>query len=169
MSDTSSLEEQVVNKLIEKQFTISFAESCTGGLCAARIVNVPNASQVLNASFITYANEAKIHYLDVKPETIAQYGVVSEEVATQMAIGAAYKNNADIGVGITGIAGPSGATDKKPVGMVCFGFCRRAKNPDGSDAVHVRTDTRQFGSIGRQQVRESSVAFVLETLLTFLS
>ena len=82
---------RVVELLIGKKFHISFAESCTGGLAAARLVEVPDASKVFDAGFVTYANEAKVNYLGVLPESIAKYGVVSEEVAGQMAVGAAKK------------------------------------------------------------------------------
>ena len=115
-------ESRLVYKLIEKGYTISCAESCTGGLVASRIVNVPDASRVLNVSFVTYANEAKIRYLDVDPAVIEAVGVVSEEVAGQMARGAALQAGAQVGVGISGVAGPSGGSPEKPVGTVCFGF-----------------------------------------------
>lgn len=149
------LAEKTVNLLIDRNWKIAFAESCTGGLAAARLVEVPNASLVLDASVVTYANEAKVRYVGVNPETIAQYGVVSEEVAGQMAAGVARENDAAVGVGISGIAGPSGGTDTKPVGMVCFGFY-----VDG----RVLTKTVQFGAIGRNAVREASVEFVYRTL-----
>lgn len=154
-----TLEEQVVGKLIEKNYHISFAESCTGGLCCGTIVNVSNASKVLDESYVTYANESKVKLLGVKADTIEKYGVVSQEVAGEMAQGVCNKANAQIGVGVSGVAGPTGGTDKKPVGMVCFGFCI-----DGD----VKTYTIQFGNIGRNNVREKSVKFVLETLLNLL-
>ena len=106
-------EDKVVVELKKKGYHISFAESCTAGLAAARLVNVPDASSVLDVSFVTYANEAKVKYLDVSPETIEKFGVVSEEVAREMCIGAAQAMGAEVGVGITGIAGPTGGTDKK--------------------------------------------------------
>ena len=112
------LEEQLVNKLIENNLHISCAESCTGGLVASRIVNVANASKVFDASFVTYANEAKIKYLGVSPETIVKYGVVSEEVVLEMAAGVAKETGAQVGIAVSGIAGPGGGTEKKPVGMV---------------------------------------------------
>lgn len=155
-----ALEEQVVEKLIEKNFHISFAESCTGGMCCGTIVNVTNASKVLDVSFVTYANEAKMKFLGVKADTILSNGVVSEEVAYEMAQGVANVANSEVGVGITGIAGPGGATEKKPVGMVCFGFCINGQTV---------TYTKQFGEIGRNQVRKSSVEFVLQTLLELLN
>lgn len=154
-----ALEEDVVNKLIEKNYHISFAESCTGGLCCGTLVNVTNASKVLDVSFTTYANEAKIKFLGVEANTILKNGVVSEEVAREMAIGVAKAAGSEVGVGVTGIAGPGGGTAKKPVGMVCFGFY-----VDGE----VRTYTKQFGEIGRNQVRKSSVEFVFSTLKELL-
>ena len=154
-----ALEEQVVEKLIEKNLHISFAESCTGGLCCGTIVNVANASKVLDVSFVTYANEAKIKILGVSADTILSYGVVSEEVAYEMAQGVANAAGSEVGVGITGVAGPGGGTAKKPVGMVCFGFYIDGK---------VTTYTCQFGEIGRNQVRKSSVEFVLSKLLELL-
>lgn len=154
-----ALEEQVVDKLIEKGYHISFAESCTGGLCCGNLVNVTNASKVLDVSFVTYANEAKIKFIGVSADTILAHGVVSEEVAYEMAKGVAETANSEIGVGITGVAGPGGGTAKKPVGMVCFGFYVNGE---------VETYTMQFGEIGRNQVRKSSVEFVFQKLLELL-
>ncbi len=150
-----SIEEQVVNKLIKKGFHISFAESCTGGLCCGTLVNVSNSSKVLDMSVVTYANEAKVEFIDVNPETIKAYGVVSEEVAGEMCRGVAEKAHSEVGVGVTGVAGPSGGTDKKPVGMVCFGFYVNGE---------VKTYTMQFGNLGRNVVRAKSVEFVFNTL-----
>ena len=154
-----ALEEQVVDRLIEKNFHISFAESCTGGMCCGTIVNVTNASKVLDVSFVTYANEAKMKFLGVNADTILSHGVVSEEVAYEMAKGVCKTAGSEVGVGITGVAGPGGGTAKKPVGMVCFGFCINGQTV---------TYTKQFGEIGRNQVRKSSVEFVLQTLLELL-
>lgn len=154
-----TIEEQVVNKLIGRGFRISFAESCTGGLCCGTLVNVSNASKVLDMSFVTYANEAKVELINVNPETIESYGVVSEQVAGEMCIGVAEKAHSEVGVGITGVAGPTGGTAKKPVGMVCFGFYVLG---------NVTTRTMQFGNIGRNEVRAKSVDFVFNTLAELL-
>jgi len=116
------IEEKVVSLLKDKKMHISFAESCTGGLAAARLVNVPDASEVFDMGFITYANEAKVKIIGVSPDMIEKHGVVSCEVAAGMAEGAAKTAGAEVGVGISGIAGPSGGTDKKPVGTVWLGF-----------------------------------------------
>lgn len=154
-----TIEEQVVNKLIDRGFHISFAESCTGGLCCGMLVNVSNASKVLDMSFVTYANEAKVELINVTPETIDAYGVVSEQVAGEMCKGVAEKAHSEVGVGITGVAGPTGGTAKKPVGMVCFGFYVLG---------NVTTRTMQFGNIGRNEVRAKSVDFVFNTLAELL-
>ena len=154
-----TIEEQVVNKLIGRGFRISFAESCTGGLCCGTLVNVSNASKVLDMSFVTYANEAKVELINVNPETIESYGVVSEQVAGEMCKGVAEKAHSEVGVGITGVAGPTGGTAKKPVGMVCFGFYVLG---------NVTTRTMQFGNIGRNEVRAKSVDFVFNTLAELL-
>lgn len=154
-----TIEEQVVNKLIDRGFHISFAESCTGGLCCGTLVNVSNASKVLDMSFVTYANEAKVELINVSHETIENYGVVSEQVAGEMCKGVAEKAHSEVGVGITGVAGPTGGTAKKPVGMVCFGFYVLG---------NVTTRTMQFGNIGRNEVRAKSVDFVFNTLAELL-
>lgn len=154
-----NMEEKLVDRLIKKGWHISFAESCTGGKACAQIVNVPNASKVLNCSFITYSNESKIQFLHVNPKTIEECGAVSEEVAQEMALGAATRANAEIGAGITGIAGPAGGTVEKPVGMVCFGI-----------QIHNKcfTYTAYFKNKARNDVRDSSVEFVLKKLLELI-
>ena len=151
--------EQVVEQLIARGWHISFAESCTGGKAAAALVDVADASKVLDVSFVTYANEAKIQYLGVKPETIEEFGVVSEQVAYQMAEGVARQAHSEVGVGITGIAGPTGGTQEKPIGMVCFGFCVDGK---------VVTSTQYFENIGRNEVRCASVHYAYEQLQELL-
>lgn len=153
--DNISTEERVVKRLIENGLHITFAESCTAGMAAARLVNVPMASSVLNVSFVTYANEAKVKYAAVNPESLEKYGAVSEIVAGEMAKGAAALNRADVGVGISGIAGPDGGTDEKPVGTVCFGFYVNGR---------LTTYMLNFGNIGRQNVRKKSVDFVFDKL-----
>lgn len=155
----TSLERTIVDLLISKGWHISFAESCTGGLAAARLVNVPDASRVLDVSLVTYANSAKMHYLNVSSESIDTFGVVSEQVVAEMAEGVAKCNSAQVGVGISGIAGPGGATPDKPVGMVCFGFY-----VNGTTYTH----TKYFGNIGRNNVRFESVEFVYRELKKIL-
>ena len=113
-----TLEEQIVKKLQEKGYTITTAESCTGGLLAGRILNVSGASEVYMEGYITYANEAKERILGVKHETLETYGAVSKETAEEMAVGAARVAKADVALSTTGIAGPGGGTVEKPVGLI---------------------------------------------------
>ncbi|RTK92939.1 MAG: CinA family protein [Rickettsiales bacterium] len=101
---------------------ITTAESCTGGMLAAYLTSISGSSAYFAGGIISYSNEAKIKLLNVKSETLAIYGAVSEQVAIEMALGAKEINNSDIAISVTGIAGPRGGTDDKPVGMVCFGL-----------------------------------------------
>lgn len=116
--DAYSLEQRVVSLLIEKNKKIATAESCTGGLLAKRITDISGSSLVFEMGTVTYANSVKELLLDVPHDMLAKYGAVSEPVARKMAEGIVKKSGADIGVGITGIAGPSGGTEEKPVGLI---------------------------------------------------
>lgn len=116
-----SKEHTLVKKLTKKKYTITTAESCTGGLLSAAIVNVSGASVVLNSAYITYANEAKESIVGVSHDTLDKFGAVSKETATEMCLGCARAANADIGLSTTGIAGPDGGTAEKPVGLVYIG------------------------------------------------
>ena len=147
--------EKTVAILKEQGRRIAFAESCTGGLLAATLVDVPDASAVLDMSFVTYANQAKISLVNVSPETLAAFGAVSEQTAREMADGVRRKSRASVGVSVTGIAGPSGGTPEKPVGTVCFGF-----SIDGETSAC----TCHFEGLDRRGVREASVSFVFRTL-----
>jgi PncC family amidohydrolase len=108
----------IMTHCVANNITISAAESCTGGSFIASLVAVPGASAVIHASFVTYANDAKIRYAHVSQDLLDQHGAVSEEVAVAMARGVREETNSSIGVGITGIAGPSGGSKEKPVGLV---------------------------------------------------
>ena len=112
------VEYEVVELLQKKELKVTFAESCTGGLLSARLVNVPGASEVFKSSVVTYSNKAKRKLLGVNKCTLKVFGAVSSQTATEMAIGAMRRLGADVSVSITGIAGPGGGTDKKPVGLV---------------------------------------------------
>lgn len=153
------MEERVVERLIEKSWHIAFAESCTAGLLASRLVNVASASKVLGVSFVTYAEEAKIKYVNVKRETIDTYNVVSEDVAYEMALGVAKEANSEVGVGVTGVAGPTGGSENIPVGTVCFGFYINGK---------VITETVKFGNLGRNKVRKEACDYVYKRLVELL-
>ena len=110
--------EEVIGRLLkEREMKLAVAESCTGGLLSARIVNVPGSSEYFVGGFVVYANELKTKLLSVEEEAIKRYGAVSEEVCRQMAVGALEETDADITLAITGIAGPKGGTPQKPVGL----------------------------------------------------
>jgi len=117
-----TLEEAVLKLLQKKNLTISLAESCTGGLVASRLTDIPGASASLISGVISYSNESKINMLKVKEETIRKYGAVSPQTAEEMAVGAKRLSNTDIGLSITGIAGPDGGSVEKPVGLCYIGI-----------------------------------------------
>lgn len=119
--ESVTLEESIVELLKEKGMTLTTAESCTGGKLAGRILNVPGASEVYKEGYITYSNDSKEKILGVKKETLEQYGAVSRQTAQEMALGAADAAKADAALSVTGIAGPGGGTEEKPVGLVYIG------------------------------------------------
>lgn len=120
--EISNVEEEVVEDLAQRDFHITCAESCTGGLLAACIINVSGASTVIDESYITYSDDAKVRILDVDPKVIEKEGVVSARVAADMAYGVAKKAECEVGIGVTGIAGPTGGTADTPVGLVYIGI-----------------------------------------------
>ncbi|WP_297772279.1 nicotinamide-nucleotide amidohydrolase family protein [uncultured Roseovarius sp.] len=126
---------------------IAAAESCTGGLVAAALTDVPGSSDVVERGFVTYSNQSKIEMLGVSASTLTDHGAVSEEVAREMADGALTHSHAHLAVSITGIAGPGGS-EHKPEGRVCFGLAM-----NGRDTL---TETRDYGALGRAKVRERS-------------
>ena len=149
-----TLEMSVVNLLEKNELTISTAESCTGGLLAGRLINVPGVSDVYKEGFITYTNKAKRKTLGVNKSTLKKYGAVSEQTAKEMAVGAALAADTDISISVTGIAGPDGGTNEKPVGLVYVGVCIK-------DSVHVE-EFRFSGD--RANVREQTVISALGLL-----
>lgn len=136
--DGSSMEKTVVRLLKERGMKFATAESCTGGLISNRITNVPGASEVLTHGFITYANEAKIGMLGVSPQSIETHGAVSEVVARAMAEGALRVSGADIAVSVTGIAGPGGGTDEKPVGTAWLAVAVKGGETEAFRIYHPR-------------------------------
>ena len=149
-----TLEEAVVDLLRERQMTVTTAESCTGGLLAGRIMNVPGASRVYREGYITYSNEAKEKLLGVEHRTLETVGAVSAETAAQMARGAARQADADAALSVTGIAGPDGGTKEKPVGLVYIGCC-----------VQGRTRVEEFRFTGnRSKNRDYAVVRALTLL-----
>ncbi len=117
VTETGKVEDRTAELLLENNITIAIAESLTGGLVASRLISYPGISKVLKEGFVTYSNEAKMNTLHVNSDTLAEYGAVSEETAKEMAYGAAQTAGTDIGVSTTGIAGPDGGTEEKPVGL----------------------------------------------------
>lgn len=125
--DGTTLPEAAIKLLTEKKIKISAAESCTGGMFVKMITDIPGASEILNESYVTYSNDAKMRLLGVKKETLDTFGAVSEKTALEMAQGVKRVSGADIGVGITGIAGPDGGTEEKPIGLVYFAVAYKDK------------------------------------------
>lgn len=138
---------------------VTTAESCTGGLVAAALTEVPGSSDVFDRGFVTYSNDAKMAMLGVSDDVLATFGAVSAATAWAMAKGALANSNADVAVSITGIAGPGGATAGKPVGMVVFARAVRGEDPEA-----VVADTRQFGDLGRSEIRRQAAMVALALL-----
>ena len=139
-----------------RKLTIATAESCTGGLVAATLTEIPGSSDVFERGFVTYSNAAKAEMLGVPAELIERHGAVSEEVAQAMAQGALAHSPADLAVSITGIAGPGGGSPGKPVGLVHFGA--------GSRRGQLLHHERRYGDIGRGQVRHASTVEAISML-----
>jgi len=125
---TKTLASDLVQKATQAGLTIATAESCTGGMVSAAITGISGSSKVFSYGFVTYANEAKIKMLAVPSDLLQQYGAVSETVAVAMAVGALKEGEADLAVSITGIAGPTGGTEAKPVGLVYIGVATKNKS-----------------------------------------
>ena len=151
--DVPGLEYTVVRLLAQKGWTAATAESCTGGLVAERMTRVPSSSGVFRFGFVTYANEAKEKLLGVSHEVLEAKGAVSPEVAAQMALGALKNGEADVAVALTGIAGPDGGTEEKPVGLVWVGAATK-------DGVWVKKLT--LGSRDRESIRQRASQYALD-------
>lgn len=145
---------ELVQAAIARGKTLAVAESCTGGMVAAAITEIAGSSAAFLAGYVTYANSAKTAMLGVPPELIARHGAVSEEVARAMAEGARARSGADLAISTTGIAGPGGS-DWKPEGRVCFAL---------ATASGTRSETIDFGALGRAQVRQAATAHALARL-----
>lgn len=151
----AELQVVVARRLIESRTTLAVAESCTGGLIAHRLTEVPGVSQVLLESLVTYSNGSKVSRLGVDPALIAEHGAVSEEVARAMALGAARTSGAKVGLAVTGIAGPGGGSERKPVGL-CY------------MAVNDRVESRVFSG-DRTYVKERAAGYALNMLRLWLN
>jgi nicotinamide-nucleotide amidase len=157
IGSTSALARSLLDLCRSRRLTVATAESCTGGLVAGALTDIPGSSDVIDRGFITYSNDAKRVMLGVNATTLATFGAVSKETATQMAVGALERTGVDLTVSITGIAGPGGATPGKPVGLVHFAAAAR-------DGRIIHRECR-FGAIGRSVVRQRSVVEALRMLM----
>lgn len=136
--DGSDLETVLIRELVARELKVATAESCTGGLIANRLTDVPGASAVFTHGFVTYSNEAKEKILGVSSESLLKYGAVSEEVCEEMAVGALAASGADLAVAVTGIAGPGGGSEEKPLGTVFIGLAQKGKLPVVKKQCHPR-------------------------------
>mgnify|MGYP001181675496 CR=1 FL=1 len=140
--------ESLVKKLIKKKIKVSFAESCTGGMLASSITSVNGASKVFNLGFITYSNQAKIKILKINKQIIKKYGAVSAECCKAMVVNLSKISKANINISVTGIAGPKGGTEKKPVGLVYIGLKKGRK---------ITISKNIFKSRSRKAIQKSTV------------
>lgn len=154
-----TLASDILAACIEKGLRIATAESCTGGMVAAALTDIPGSSAVFERGFVTYTNTAKSEMLGVREATLAAHGAVSEQVAREMALGALVNSDAEIAVAVTGIAGPGGS-EFKPEGRVCFGLA--------TDRGCL-TETVEFGAPGRDAVRRAARNHALSLILTAAS
>jgi nicotinamide-nucleotide amidase len=150
---------RLIGILLDRKLTIATAESCTGGLVVGALTEIPGSSQAVYGGFVTYANSAKVTMIGVDERLIAEHGAVSAEVARAMADGARRVAMVDVAIAVTGIAGPGGGSDAKPVGLVHI-----ACSTSGGIS-HVE---RRFGALGRQGIREATVKAALDLALACL-
>lgn len=151
---------QIIELLTETKKTIVTAESCTGGMIAAALTDIPGASAALYGGYITYANTAKSRMIHVQARLIRDYGAVSNQVARAMADGARNTARADYAVAVTGIAGPDGGSDKKPIGLVYVAV--------SSELATVVIEYK-FGDLGREEIRKASVKAALDVVIQVLT
>ncbi len=149
----------MITNLRNRKETICFAESCTGGLLSSQVTRLAGVSDVFMGSFVTYSNRMKVEILGVPPHILSTVGAVSRTVALHMALGAKTLTETHWAVSITGIAGPSGGTDTKPVGTVCFAFV----------GPGFEKTTQESFTGSREEVQQQSVDFVIKTMNQFLS
>ena len=153
------LVEKIKNE-IKPGMTIATAESCTGGMVAAYLTSVAGSSEYFSTGIVSYSNKAKIQLLNVKKETLEKFGAVSEEVAQEMAVGCMNVAKSNIAISITGIAGPRGGTDTKPIGTVCFGVA--SGSAVQSITCHLKGNRNQI----RSKSCELALGFVISSLLS---
>ncbi len=152
------LAQKIVTDFTARGWMVATAESCTGGLIAGALTEIPGSSAVVDRGFVTYTNIAKMEMLGVQEQTLAQFGAVSKETALQMVHGALFRSRADFAVAVTGVAGPGGGSAEKPVGLVHLA----AKARNGKLVHH----EMRYGDIGRDQFRLATLKTALEMLVT---
>lgn len=157
--DVYQLTRILASLLMQKSIRICTAESCTGGLIAKTFTDLAGSSEWFDRSFVTYSNQSKIDMLGIQSSTLNKFGAVSEDIAREMVAGALKFSEAQLAVSVTGIAGPGGGSDDKPVGTVCFGFALKGKTA----SEKIWTEKKWFNG-EREQVREASLLFVLNRL-----
>jgi nicotinamide-nucleotide amidase len=155
-SELIALSESLCAACRQRRLLLATAESCTGGWAAQVITHTAGSSEWFERGFVTYANEAKVEMLGVRPETLQEFGAVSQETAAEMAVGALKNSKAMFSLAITGIAGPTGGSPGKPVGTVCFAWCRAGTFPG--------TEVKVFAG-DREAVRRQAVIHALRGLL----
>jgi nicotinamide-nucleotide amidase len=152
--DTLALAQRVLTLACKRDLTFATAESCTGGLLAALLTDIPNCSHAFERGFVVYSEQAKAELLSVDPDRIARYGAVSKEIAIDMALGALKASKADIAVSVTGFAGPGAAGDEE--GLVHLACARRNMTTDHSE--------EHFGAVGRAAIRRATIDVALRML-----
>ncbi|WED43733.1 CinA family protein [Legionella cardiaca] len=160
MSELAVLVRKVTSTLRAMHLQIATAESCTGGLIAGLLTELPGSSHWFERGFVTYSNLAKEEMLGIKPELIQLYGAVSEQVAEAMALGALEYSEADLSLAVTGIAGPNGGSDEKPVGTVCFAWAMRN--------LAATSHRCYFSNASRKKVRQLACSRALEGVFSLL-
>ncbi|UOO88337.1 nicotinamide-nucleotide amidase [Vitreoscilla massiliensis] len=150
--------QNLATNLASQNLKVTCAESCTGGLLAANLTRLPGSSAWFDMGFVTYSNEAKQQLLNVNPTTLAHYGAVSEEVVREMALGALISSKADYALSISGIAGPSGGSEDKPVGLVWFGLASKKR---------IWAESKLFNG-ERDQIRAQAVQYAIQLLASKL-
>ena len=161
MSPHEDLARQVLAACDRQGIMLATAESCTGGMIAAALTDIPGSSSVVDRGFVTYSNQAKLEMLGVTPATLGAHGAVSRETALEMAAGALARSRAGIAVAVTGVAGPGGGSADKPVGLVWFGVAKKGEEPEA--------ECRRFEDLGRDHIRQETVRTALDLMLAKLT
>ncbi len=159
---TMNAEEVIINQLMDKQLNLATAESCTGGLIAHRLTNVSGSSNVFIGGIVAYSNEVKRSLLGVSDSTLAELGAVCSDVAREMALGVCKKLGSDFGIGVTGIAGPTGGTPQKPVGLVYIAVASQHFDICKVQDCHFKGDRLEI----KQQTADTALNLLIETINT---